>query len=85
MKTVVHTKSSRDSLLHIETEGGIVNIRVGLKDTGGHDITSIEVLPDRGMGEAWKFADKPKAQAMNIRLTPVPPKKNKARRPRLTR
>lgn len=85
MKTVVHTERSKDNLLHVETEGGIVNIRVGLSDGKGRKITAIEILPDRQTGEEWKFADKRKAQAMNIRLTPVPQKRHRVSRPRLSR
>lgn len=33
-------------LKHIEVEGGIVNIREGLKDHKGRNVTSIEILPD---------------------------------------
>lgn len=48
MKTVVHYKRARERLLHIETEGGIVNIRVGLTSQTGAEVTSIEILPDHG-------------------------------------
>jgi hypothetical protein len=46
MKTIRHTSRSRDPLLHIETDFGIVNIRVGLHDTDGNAVTSIEIIPD---------------------------------------
>lgn len=85
MKTVVHTKRSKDDLLHIETEGGIINVRVGLSDSKGRPITSIEILPDRQLGDEWKFADKRKAQAMNIRLTPARQPRTRTSRARLTR
>ena len=35
-------------VLHIETAGAIVDIRIGLHDTGGNEVTSIEILPDPG-------------------------------------
>jgi hypothetical protein len=35
-----------DNLLHIETDGGIVNIHVGLHDSDGHAVTAIQVIPD---------------------------------------
>jgi hypothetical protein len=53
MKRVSHFNTSRDKLLHIETEGGIVNIRVGLVTTGGNSFTHIEILPDNSKGEEW--------------------------------
>ena len=53
MKTVHHFNTARDKLLHIETEGCIVNIRVGLSNTQGQEVTSIEILPDNSDG--WKF------------------------------
>ncbi len=72
MKTIHHFSTARDKLLHIETEGCIVNIRVGLQNTDGENVTSIEVLPDTngdGCGNpAWYVADDPKATAQNIRI-----------------
>ncbi len=53
MKTVHHFNTAREKLLHIETEGGIVNIRVGLHDTEGKAVTHVEILPDQGKGEEW--------------------------------
>jgi hypothetical protein len=44
---------SRDNLLHVETDGCIVNIRVGLTDTQGRRVTSVEVIPDNYAGEEW--------------------------------
>jgi hypothetical protein len=86
MKTVVHNKRSKDDVLHIETEGGIINVHVGLHDDKGRDITAIEILPDQYSGESWKFADKPKAKSANIRLTPVVNKRPRGRiKPRLSR
>lgn len=52
MKSVRHV-GPRDNLLHIETEGGIVNIRVGLTDRQGRKVTSVEILPDRLVGDTW--------------------------------
>jgi len=37
---------SRDPLLHIETPLGIINIRVGLHDSQGRRVESIEVIPN---------------------------------------
>ena len=47
MKTIRHTKNSRDPLLHIETDFGVVNIRVGLHDRHGNPVTNVEIVPDR--------------------------------------
>lgn len=49
MKVIRHSKRSRDPLLHIETDLGIVNIRVGLHESTGKPVTSIEIIPDQGV------------------------------------
>lgn len=41
----------RKGLLHVETPLGVVNIRVGLTDTSGRPVDSIEVIPDCYAGE----------------------------------
>lgn len=42
-----YAKGNRsDNLLHIETDGCIVNIRVGLTDDLGRQMTRVDVLPD---------------------------------------
>lgn len=46
-RRIVHKKG----LLHVETPNGIVNIRVGLTDSEGRSVDSIECLPDRYVGE----------------------------------
>ncbi len=53
MKTINHHSTSRNRLLHIETDGCIVNIRCGLTDMDGHDVTSVEILADQYKGEEW--------------------------------
>ena len=53
MKTVTHYKTARDKLLHIAAEGCIVNIRVGLSNTQGQEVTSIEILADDS--DDWKL------------------------------
>ena len=50
MKLIHHSNTARDKLLHVETEGCIVNIRVGLKNTAGQEVTHIEILPDTSDG-----------------------------------
>jgi hypothetical protein len=47
VKRISHNYRSRDPLLHIETDFGIVNIRVGLYDADGNAVTSIEIIPDQ--------------------------------------
>lgn len=47
MKTIVLAAGA----LHVETPLGIVNIRVGLHDLKGRRVDSIEVIPDRYVGE----------------------------------
>jgi hypothetical protein len=55
MRRIGFTKRNRSgNLLHIETEGAIVNIRVGLEDTEGREVTSIEILPDETTDEKWE-------------------------------
>jgi len=46
MKTIRHTSRSRDNLLHVETDLGIVNIRVGLTDAQGRRVEAITILQD---------------------------------------
>lgn len=47
------------NLLHIETDGCVVNIHVGLSDADGRDVTSVRVSPDDasrggdGNGRIW--------------------------------
>lgn len=73
MKTIHHFNTARDKLLHIETEGCIVNIRVGLSEHGpDRNVTAIEILPDTdgdGCGNPpWEIAGEPTAKAINVRL-----------------
>lgn len=64
MRTVQFYSGTNRSgnLLHIETDGAVVNIRVGLHDSDGRKVTSIEVLPDDehrggdGEGRVWHTA-----------------------------
>ncbi len=51
MKRVSFFKGNRsDNLLHIETEGCIVNIRIDLHNADSCPVTSIEILPDKDEG-----------------------------------
>ena len=54
MKTVVfHKTKLNQGLLHIETDGCIVNIRTELTKNDGRKCTVIEILPDQYKGEEW--------------------------------
>ena len=49
MRRLTFTKRNRSgNLLHIETDEAIINIRVGLINTEGKKVTSIEIIPDAG-------------------------------------
>lgn len=55
MKRIHHFNWSREKLLHIETEGCIVNILIGLRDSDGHQVTSVKIIPDESKGEEWEL------------------------------
>lgn len=40
------TKRNKYRILRVETDLGIINIYIGLRDTKGNSVESIEVLPD---------------------------------------
>lgn len=47
MRRISFTRRNRsDNLLHIETDGAIINIRVGLTDLDNNPITRVDVIPD---------------------------------------
>lgn len=64
-------KSGKTKTFHIETDGAIVNITVGLADREGHLITRVDVTPDDasrggdGNGRMWV---RPEGDARIIRL-----------------
>jgi hypothetical protein len=69
MKTIVISERSKDKLLHIEAPGCIVNIRVGLSDSNGNAITSVEVKCDEYAGEPHVYLpDFDNAKALNVRV-----------------
>lgn len=59
MKTIRHGRNARDKLLHIEADGVLVNIHVGLTDMDGRHVTNVSVSPDDrstggdGSGHYW--------------------------------
>jgi hypothetical protein len=49
-----HAEGNRSgNLLHIETDGCIVNVYVGLRNEQGKQVTRVAVLPDTYQGEEW--------------------------------
>lgn len=46
MKAVRHGGDARDPLLHIEADGVLINVRVGLTDNEGHHVTNVSISPD---------------------------------------
>ena len=50
MKTIQHRNTAKDKTLHIETELGIITVRVGLYDTDGNEVESIQISFDKGEG-----------------------------------
>ncbi len=54
-----HGKRNKQDILHIETDGCIVNIQVGLHDVDGRQVTSVRISPDDktrggdGQGRMW--------------------------------
>lgn len=50
---------NKNKILHVETDGCIVNIHVGLTDADGHKVTAVKVIPDDesrggdGEGRMW--------------------------------
>ena len=50
MKRINHFKTSHDKVLHIDSEGCVINITVGLHDIYGNPVTSIQVSPDKEEG-----------------------------------
>lgn len=45
-ETFYADRNRSGNLLHIETDGCIVNIQVGLRDADGRRVTSVRVSPD---------------------------------------
>ena len=41
-------------LKHIEVKGCVVNIRTGLIDMRGREVTSVEIIPDHDYEGFWK-------------------------------
>jgi hypothetical protein len=53
---------------HIEVDGCIINVRTGLHDSEGREVTSVEILCDAYAGDSWSLADQGNAKGINIRV-----------------
>lgn len=55
MRKISFKKGNRSgNLLHIESEGMVVNIRVGLTDDQGNEVSRVDILPDdKTRGGDW--------------------------------
>lgn len=73
VKRLASCRWLEDNLLHIETELGIINIRLGLTNTEGRKVESIEVLADadRFAGETPAYIEGTE-KAMTFRIIQVP-------------
>jgi hypothetical protein len=74
-RTITVSKQDKGKLVHLEAPGCIVNIRVGLHDAEGREVTAIEIIPDGPLapfgkfsGAAWRIVDRPDAVAVNVRV-----------------
>jgi len=63
----------REGYIHCEVQGAIVNIREGLSDRKGRNVTSVEILPDdHYAGEPiWKTIPK----IYNVRIVQLKKKR----------
>jgi hypothetical protein len=68
MKTIRVTKRSRHEVLHIEAPGCVVNIRHGLKDVDGHEVTSIQVIADQYTDDEWHLPDHEGLYSVGVRV-----------------
>lgn len=70
MKRIDHYSKSLNPL-HIEVPGAVINIWVGLEDTEGHEVTTIEIKADgdRFAGEdPWYLADLDNVVHLSVRV-----------------
>ena len=51
MKIISFYNRSKENILHIETELGIINIRKGLTDLEGNRVISVETIPSNNIGD----------------------------------
>jgi hypothetical protein len=65
MKTITHTVRMSQPL-HIEAPGCIVNIHAGLEDAEGNPVTSVQVLCDSYLGNAWRLENGEKFAGLRV-------------------
>lgn len=69
MKRLIHSSRSKDKLLHIEAPGCIINIQVGLRDSAGRPVTSIQIKCDEYAGDPNCYLpDFDDAKSLNVRV-----------------
>jgi hypothetical protein len=72
MRRITISERSRHDVTHIEAPGCIINIRHRLTDIAGRRVVSVQVIPDRCMGERWELPDFPDAgSSLNVRVRQV--------------
>jgi len=70
LKTIVHTDTARrkDKLLHVEAEGCVVNINIGLTNDQGRSVTFVEIIPDKYQGEEWDIEGDKERKGHSVRV-----------------
>lgn len=53
MKRVSHYNTAKDKLLHIETDGCVINIQIGLHNSEEEEVISISIYPTTH--EGWRL------------------------------
>jgi hypothetical protein len=69
-RKITVAKQDLGKLVHVEAPGCVINIRVGLADEKGREVTSVEVLADgeRFAGESWRIVgSKSTARVVRVR------------------
>lgn len=61
--------TKRDGWLHIEVDGGIINIKEKLSDRRGRSVTAIEIIPDdRFSGEpVWRLSGRRNSRLVQLK------------------
>ena len=66
-----HGRNRTGNLLHIETDGCIVNVRPGLTDRQGRTVTSVEIIGDDYCDEKWAINGVPSHKRINVRAVRI--------------
>lgn len=69
MKRVLHYEKENNPL-HIETQGGVVNVYSGLVDVEGQPVTNVTIHADQGIGEEYAILlpDGSKVKSFGVRI-----------------